>query len=87
MTNLTLKLLRSRGIITGSVLPFSRHSIAMAHAERNPGKVIVKVDELTNINGGKYWAMTAEDGQRMQAAGYEEDDVSKARRAKPVKPS
>ena len=36
--------------------------------------------ELTNLNGRTYWMMSAEDGQRRLATGYEEDDVTKAMR-------
>ena len=43
-------------------------------------KVCMRGVALTNLNGGTYWTMSAENGQRRLAAGYEEDDVNKAMR-------
>lgn len=79
MSNLTLKLLRSRGIITGMVLPFSKPSRAREHIQRNPDKMLLVVPE--HPNNGTHWAMSAEDGQRMLAAGYQEDEVAHGIRA------
>lgn len=79
MSNMTLRLLRARGIITGRwVFTFNQRSSAthaikathlMAHA-------IVQVPDDPAC--GTYWTMDADDAQRMKAAGYKVEVEAKS---------
>lgn len=69
MSNLALKLLRERGIITGDVLPFARAAAAQSLVERLDDRRVV-IEVMDSVNTGCYWVMSGEDGRRMEAAGY-----------------
>jgi hypothetical protein len=72
--------LKKEGTLRGHVSPFARYGTAMGNIERNPGRVIMRVDEFPCHNCGTYWVMDAEDAQRMRDAGYLEHPDSIALR-------
>lgn len=72
MTKLTLRLLRSRGIITGDVIPFARAHLVETMVARHADKVVMRMGE--DVRPGPYWLVSSEDAVRLQAAGYKQVD-------------
>lgn len=68
MTNLTLRLLRSRGIITGDVIPFARSHLVATMTARHEDKVVMRMGD--DVRPGPFWLVSSEDAARLQAAGY-----------------
>lgn len=68
MTNLTLRLLRSRGIITGGVIPFARSHLVSILSARHEDKVVMRMGD--DVRPGPFWLVSSEDAVRMEAAGY-----------------
>jgi hypothetical protein len=68
MTNQTLRLLRSRGLITGEVIPFNRTNLVTLMTDRYPDRVVMEMNH--DVRPGPFWLVTKEDGQRLQAAGH-----------------
>jgi hypothetical protein len=66
MSNLLLRQLRERGLITGDVLPFARANSAADLAERTKRAVMV----LDAVNQGDYWVVREQDAERLEKAGF-----------------
>lgn len=76
MTNHTLRLLRSRGIVTGDVIPFARSHLVATMAARHEDKVVMRMGD--DVRPGPYWLVSSEDAVRMQAAGFKQVDQGNA---------